>query len=58
MQGLIKNEFHGNTVIVVSHWPDMIMGFGSIEIGESEDPISLAGLPGVRFRELLRASSK
>jgi ATP-binding cassette subfamily C (CFTR/MRP) protein 1 len=61
VQGLIQNEFHGYTIIVVSHRPDMIMDFGSMdrdEIVESDDPISLAGLAGIRFRESLKASSK
>jgi hypothetical protein len=50
MQSLIKNEFHGYTVIIVSHWVVMIMNFGSMnrdEIGESEDPLSLADLAGI-----------
>jgi ABC-type multidrug transport system fused ATPase/permease subunit len=62
MQGIIKKEFEGYTVIAVSHRLDMIMDFDRVvvmdtgEIVEIGNPVELAETGGTRFGDLVRAA--
>ncbi|KAK3685219.1 P-loop containing nucleoside triphosphate hydrolase protein [Podospora appendiculata] len=58
MQGIIRDEFAGYTIVMVSHRLDMVMGFDTVvvmdngRIVESGPPTVLVEKEGSRFREL------
>lgn len=64
MQGIIKNEFGGYTIVMVSHRLDMVMEFDTVvvmdkgSVAEKGRPRELVSQEGSRFRELWLAGNK
>jgi ATP-binding cassette subfamily C (CFTR/MRP) protein 1 len=58
MQAIIRAEFEGYTIVMVSHRLEMVMGFDRVvvmekgEVVETGPPKELSGKKGGRFREL------